>query len=228
MIQVFNLIKTYGGGAPALADISFSVKEGEFVFLTGPSGAGKTTLFKILFGGEKYDRGQVLVNGVNVGKLSEENLFFLRRDIGVVLLPEVRRRIGMVFQDYKLLPKKTVFENISFAQEVIGVPSKTIRIRTWEVLKSVGLTPKKDAYPLQLSGGEQQRVAIARALVNNPKIILADEPTGNLDPEISLKILNLFEKINQEGKTVIFATHSLEMLRAQNHRLLTLNRGKII
>ncbi len=216
MIQVFNLIKTYGGGAPALADISFSVKEGEFVFLTGPSGAGKTTLFKILFGGEKYDRGQVLVNGVNVGKLSEENLFFLRRDIGVV------------FQDYKLLPKKTVFENISFAQEVIGVPSKTIRTRTWEVLKSVGLTPKKDAYPLQLSGGEQQRVAIARALVNNPKIILADEPTGNLDPEISLKILNLFEKINQEGKTVIFATHSLEMLRAQNHRLLTLNRGKII
>ena len=216
MIQVFNLIKTYGGATPALADISFSVKDGEFVFLTGPSGAGKTTLFKILFGGEKYDRGQVLVNGVNVGKLSEENLFFLRRDIGVV------------FQDYKLLPKKTVFENISFAQEVIGVPSKTIRIRTWEVLKSVGLTPKKDAYPLQLSGGEQQRVAIARALVNNPKIILADEPTGNLDPEISLKILNLFEKINQEGKTVIFATHSLEMLRAQNHRLLTLNRGKII
>ena len=216
MIQVFNLIKTYGGGAPALDDISFSVKEGEFVFLTGPSGAGKTTLFKILFGGEKYDRGQVLVNGVNVGKLSEENLFFLRRDIGVV------------FQDYKLLPKKTVFENISFAQEVIGVPSQTTRTRTWEVLKSVGLTPKKDAYPLQLSGGEQQRVAIARALVNNPKIILADEPTGNLDPEISLKILNLFEKINQEGKTVIFATHSLEMLRAQNHRLLTLNRGKII
>ena len=216
MIQVFNLIKTYGRAAPALADISFSVKDGEFVFLTGPSGAGKTTLFKILFGGEKYDRGQVLVNGVNVGKLSEENLFFLRRDIGVV------------FQDYKLLPKKTVFENISFAQEVIGVPSKTIRTRTWEVLKSVGLTPKKDAYPLQLSGGEQQRVAIARALVNNPKIILADEPTGNLDPEISLKILNLFEKINQEGKTVIFATHSLEMLRAQNHRLLTLNRGKII
>ena len=216
MIQVFNLIKTYGGAAPALADISFSVKDGEFVFLTGPSGAGKTTLFKILFGGEKYDRGQVLVNGVNVGKLSEENLFFLRRDIGVV------------FQDYKLLPKKTVFENISFAQEVIGVPSQTTRTRTWEVLKSVGLTPKKDAYPLQLSGGEQQRVAIARALVNNPKIILADEPTGNLDPEISLKILNLFEKINQEGKTVIFATHSLEMLRAQNHRLLTLNRGKII
>ena len=216
MIQVFNLIKTYGGSTPALADISFSVKDGEFVFLTGPSGAGKTTLFKILFGGEKYDRGQVLVNGVNVGKISEENLFFLRRDIGVV------------FQDYKLLPKKTVFENISFAQEVIGVPSKTIRTRTWEVLKSVGLTSKKDAYPLQLSGGEQQRVAIARALVNNPKIILADEPTGNLDPEISLKILNLFEKINQEGKTVIFATHSLEMLRAQNHRLLTLNRGKII
>ena len=216
MIQVFNLIKTYGGGAPALADISFSVKDGEFVFLTGPSGAGKTTLFKILFGGEKYDRGQVLVNGVNVGKISEENLFALRRNIGVI------------FQDYKLLSRKTVFENISFAQEVIGVPSKTIRARTWEVLKSVGLTSKKDAYPLQLSGGEQQRVAIARALVNNPKIILADEPTGNLDPEISLKILNLFEKINHEGKTVIFATHSLEMLRAQNHRLLTLNRGKII
>ena len=216
MIQTFNLSKTYGGATPALSDISFSVQDGEFIFLTGQSGAGKTTLFKILFGWEKFDQGQVLVNGINVGKLTDRNLFTLRRNIGVV------------FQDYKLLPRKTVFENVAFALHVVGADRKTIRFKTWEALKNVGLTPKKDAYPPQLSGGEQQRVAIARALVNDPKLILADEPTGNLDPEISLEILKLFEHMNQKGRTVIFATHSLEMLRARDHRRLILNRGKIV
>jgi cell division transport system ATP-binding protein len=216
MIQAFNLHKSYGGGAPALQNVSFTIQEGEFVFLTGQSGAGKTTLFKILFGWEALDRGQVLVGGINVGKLNENNLYTLRR------------KVGVVFQDYKLLPKKTVFENVAFAQQIIGADKKTIRFNTWDALKSVGLTNKKDAYPPQLSGGEQQRVAIARALVNDPQLILADEPTGNLDPEISLEILELFEKMNQQGKTVIMATHSLEMLQVRDHRLLILNRGRIV
>ena len=216
MIQVFNLYKSYGSVSPALSDISFHIQDGEFVFLTGQSGAGKTTLFKILFGWEKIDRGQVLVSGINVGKLNETNLYTLRR------------KIGIVFQDYKLLLGKTVFENVAFAQEIIGSEKKSIRLRTWDALKKVGLTKNKDFYPSQLSGGEQQRVAIARAMVNNPQLILADEPTGNLDSEISMEILGLFEQMNQQGKTVIFATHSMEMLRVKEHRLITLNRGKII
>lgn len=216
MIQVFNIYKTYGGASQALTDVSFTVEQGDFIFLTGPSGAGKTTLLKILFGWESFDRGQVVVNGINIGKVRERNLYTLRRDIGVV------------FQDYKLLPRKTVFENIAFAQEIIGADRKSIRFKTWEALKNVGLTHKKDAYPPQLSGGEQQRVAIARALVNSPKIIFADEPTGNLDPDISLEILRLFEKVQAKGVTVLFATHSLEMLKASDHPLLILNRGRVI
>lgn len=216
MIQVFNLYKTYGGIAPALSDVSFTILDREFVFLSGKSGAGKTTLFKILFGWEDIDRGQVLVEGVNVGKLNEKNLYILRR------------KIGVVFQDYKLLRGKTVFENVAFAQQIICSDKNTIRIKTWEALKKVGLTKKKEAYPNQLSGGEQQRVAIARAMVNDPQLILADEPTGNLDQDISMEILGLFEQINQEGVTVIFATHSAEILRVKEHRLLILNRGKVV
>lgn len=216
MIQVYNLYKSYGGGTPALMDVSFTIQDGEFVFLTGQSGAGKTTLFKILFGWEKIDRGQVLVGGVNVGKLNEKNLYALRR------------RVGVVFQDYKLLRRKTVFENVAFARQVIGSDKKTIRFKTWDVLKKVGLTTKNEAYPAQLSGGEQQRVAIARAMVNDPQLILADEPTGNLDSEISIEILKLFEEMNQQGITVVFATHNMEMLRVREHRLLTLNRGKMV
>ena len=216
MIQVFNLFKSYGGISPALNDISFTINQGDFVFLTGPSGAGKTTLLKILFSWERFEKGQVLVNRINVGKLEEKKFYTLRR------------RIGVVFQDYKLLARKTVFENISFAQEVVGADHKTIKFRTWEALKNVGMTHKKDYYPRQLSGGEQQRAAIARALVNSPEIVLADEPTGNLDPEISLKILKLFEKVQMSGTTVIFATHSLEMLKAGNHPIFMLNRGRLV
>ncbi len=216
MIKVFNLYKSYGGMSSVLSDISFEIQDGEFVFLTGPSGAGKTTLFKILFGWEKFDRGQILVGGVNVGKLNQKNLYLLRRNIGIV------------FQDYKLLAKKSVFENVAFAQEIIGVDTKTVRSKTWNALKSVGLVKKKDSYPSQLSGGEQQRVSIARAMVNNPDLILADEPTGNLDSEISKEILGLFEKINQQGKTIILATHSPEILREKECRRLSLNRGKLL
>ena len=216
MIKVFNLYKSYGGVSPVLSDISFDVQDGEFVFLTGQSGAGKTTLFKVLFGWEKFDRGQILVGGINVSKLNEKNLYLLRR------------KIGIVFQDYKLLARKTVFENVAFAQQIIGADSKTARSKTWNALKSVGLAKKKDSYPSQLSGGEQQRVSIARAVVNDPELILADEPTGNLDSGISKEILAVFEKINQQGKTIIIATHSAEILRAKKCRRLSLERGKLL
>ena len=216
MIQVFNVVKMYDGSNPVLDNISLEISKGEFVFLTGPSGAGKTTILKILFGWENFETGQVLVQGINVGKLTHRNVYTLRRSM------------GFVFQDYKLLPNKTVFENVSFAQEVIGHDRKTIRFKTWEVLKNVGLTPKKDAYPAYLSGGEQQRIAIARAMVNSPAIILADEPTGNLDPDIAIEILKLFEELNQKGSTIIFATHSQEIMKAGNHRVISLNRGKVV
>ena len=216
MIQVFNVVKMYDGSNPVLDNISLEIPKGEFVFLTGPSGAGKTTILKILFGWESFETGQVLVQGINVGKLTHRNVYTLRRSMGVV------------FQDYKLLPNKTVFENVSFAQEVIGHDRKTIRFKTWEALKNVGLTPKKDAYPAYLSGGEQQRIAIARAMVNSPAIILADEPTGNLDPDIAIEILKLFEELNQKGSTIIFATHSQEIMKAGNHRVINLNRGKVV
>ena len=216
MIQIFNVVKMYDGSNPVLDNISLEITKGEFVFLTGPSGAGKTTILKILFGWESFEKGQVLVQGINVGKLTHRNVYTLRRSMGVV------------FQDYKLLPNKTVFENVSFAQEVIGHDRKTIRFKTWEALKNVGLTSKKDAYPAYLSGGEQQRIAIARAMVNSPAIILADEPTGNLDPDIAIEILKLFEELNQKGSTIIFATHSQEILKAGNHRVISLNRGKVV
>ena len=216
MIQIFDVVKMYDGSNPVLDNVSMEIAKGEFVFLTGPSGAGKTTVLKILFGWEQFDKGHVLVRGMNVGKLTNRNIYTLRRSMGVV------------FQDYKLLPNKTVFENVSFAQEVIGRDRKTIRFKTWEVLKNVGLTPKKDMYPSYLSGGEQQRIAIARAMVNEPSIILADEPTGNLDPDISIEIFKLFEEMNKKGVTIIFATHSQEIVRLGNHRVINLNRGKIV
>ena len=216
MIQVFDVVKMYDGSNPVLDNVSMKIAKGEFVFLTGPSGAGKTTILKILFGWERFDKGQVLVHGLNVGKLTNRNLYTLRRSMGVV------------FQDYKLLPNKTVFENVSFAQEVIGRDRKTIRFKTWEVLKNVGLAPKKDMYPAYLSGGEQQRIAIARAMVNEPSIILADEPTGNLDPDISIEIFKLFVEMNKKGVTIVFATHSQDIVRLGNHRVINLNRGKVV
>ena len=216
MIQLFNVVKNYGSGKPALDDVSLRIAKGEFVFLTGPSGAGKTTVLKILFGWECFDEGQVLVQGINVGRLDAGNIHTLRRSIGVI------------FQDYKLLPNKTVFENVAFAQEVTNRDRKTIKFKTWEALKNVGLTPKKDSFPPQLSGGEQQRVAIARAMVNTPPIILADEPTGNLDQEISIEILKLFEDMNRNGATIVFATHSQDVMKPKKHRVIVLNRGKVV
>jgi cell division transport system ATP-binding protein len=215
MIQLFNVKKKYGSGIPALDDVSLKIEKGEFVFLTGPSGAGKTTILKILFGWENFEEGQVLVQGINVGKLDVGNIHTLRRSIGVI------------FQDYKLLSNKTVFENVSFAQEVTNHDRRTIKFKTWGALKNVGLTSKKDSLPAHLSGGEQQRVAIARAMVNSPPIILADEPTGNLDHEIALEILKLFEEINRNGSTIVFATHNQDILKLGKHRVIVLKRGKV-
>ena len=214
MIQIFNLYKTYGS-TPALIDISLAIKEKDFVYITGPSGAGKSTLLKVLYRRESFSRGQILVKGINISKIKAKNLYTLRR------------KVGIVFQDYKLLPKKTVFENIAFAQEMVGASSKAIKFNTWDALKKVRLTHKKDSFPPQLSGGEQQRVAIARALVNSPPILLADEPTGNLDPDMAQEIFRLFEEANRRGMTVVFATHSQEMLKLGNHPVITLNRGRI-
>lgn len=216
MIQLFNVYKTYSGNIPALVDISFSIRKAGFYFITGPSGAGKSTLLKIIFRWENADQGQVLVNGINLSKIRASNLYVLRRHIGVV------------FQDYKLLPGRTVYENVALAQEVIGASKKTIRHKTWDALKSVGLTQKKNAYPLQLAGGEQQRAAIARAIVNSPRILLADEPTGNLDPEISQEILKLFIKANQSGVTVLLATHSQSILNNTNFPTISLFRGRMV
>lgn len=215
MIQLYNVYKSYNN-TPALVDVSFIIKKGAFVFVTGPSGAGKSTLLELLFGWETYDKGQVLVNGTNVGKLKYNRLW------------QLRRQIGVVFQDYKLLPGKTIFENVAFTLEIIEADKKTIRYKAWEALKNVGLSHRKDAYPMELSGGEQQRVAIARALVNSPAILLADEPTGNLDPEMASEILHLFEKANIEGTTVVLATHSQRILNEGNHAVITLNNGKIV
>ena len=216
MIQVFDVLKMYDGTNPVLDSFSMDITKGEFVFLTGSSGAGKTTILKILFGQESFEKGQVLVHGINVGNLTHKNIYTLRRFMGVV------------FQDYKLLPNKTVFENVAFAQEVIGRDRKTIQLKTWEALKSVGLTPKKDTYPACLSGGEQQRIAIARAMVNEPSIILADEPTGNLDPDISIEILKLFEELNKKGTTIVFATHSQEIIKRGEYRIINLSQGKAL
>jgi len=216
MIQLYNVYKSYGGITPALVDVSMVIEQGAFVFVTGPSGAGKSTLLKILFRWERFDRGQVVVNGMNLSKMPLHKLYLLRREIGVV------------FQDYKLISNKTVFDNVAFALEAVEAERRTLRQRTWEVLKDLGLSQKKDAYPLQLSGGEQQRVAIARALANRPKILLADEPTGNLDPDIAEEVLKIFDKANRSGTTVLFATHSQEILKKSDHPIVALNRGKII
>lgn len=215
MIQVYHIYKSYGN-YQALVDVGFKVERGEFLYITGPSGAGKTTLLNILFCGTKADKGQIIVNGKNIFKLKNSDI------------PYYRRGIGVVFQDFKLLSKRTVYENIAFAQRVIGVNSKEIKRRVWMALKMVGLSHKKDLIPLSLSGGEQQRVAIARALINEPPIILADEPTGNLDYDISMEIMKLFEDANSKGTTVVVATHNREIIRNFPYRVVKLNQGRLI
>ena len=213
MIQTFHVYKQYGRDNAALADVTLEIDKGEFVFLTGPSGAGKTTFLKLIFREETPSQGQILVNGRNVSAIPEAKIPFLRRDIGVV------------FQDFKLLRRKTVFENVAFVLRVMGIAKPERKRRAFQILKQVGLHHKMNSYPLQLSGGEQQRVAIARALINEPVLLLADEPTGNLDPELAFEIMSLFQEINARGTTVLVATHDRDMITRLGKRVINLEKG---
>jgi len=214
MIQLHRVTKQYEG-VPALREVSFSVAKGEFVFVTGPSGAGKTTLLKILFCAEHADEGQIIIQGMNTFRLHASSI------------PYLRRNMGFVFQDYKLLPHKTVFENIALALKVVGAPYGDIERRTYQVLKKVGMEAKRHLVPPKLSGGEQQRVAIARALVNEPLVLLADEPTGNLDPQSGQEVFRLFKDINMKGTTVVVATHDWETVRKMQRRIIMMERGRV-
>jgi cell division transport system ATP-binding protein len=214
MIQLFHLFKKYGPHV-ALDDVNLRITKGEFVFVTGPSGAGKTTLLRLIFGAEKPERGYILINSINLTRISRSKMDLLHR------------KIGFVFQDFKLLPRRTVFENVAIALEVTGEPTRWIRERTRRTLELVGLEDKEKVYPLSLSGGEQQRVAIARAIVKGPMILLADEPTGNLDPDLTREIMALFRSIHQKGTTVVIATHSRDLLEDIPYRTILLQRGKL-
>jgi cell division transport system ATP-binding protein len=216
VIEIDGLSKVYARDVFALDDITLSVGRGEFAFLTGASGAGKTTLLRILLRRERPTGGRVEVDGRDLSTLSTADV------------QRYRRAVGFVFQDFKLIQRKTVFENVIFALRILGVADVQQRRRTFQVLKWVGLQHRANAYPMELSGGEQQRVAIARALVNEPVLVLADEPTGNLDPDLSLDIMNLFREINATGTTVLVATHDRELVRHVNRRAITLDRGRVV
>ncbi|EMC00495.1 cell division ATP-binding protein FtsE [Streptococcus mutans] len=216
LIQMKGVTKKYNRGATALRNITISVNQGEFVYLVGPSGAGKSTFIRLLYREERTTKGALKVGKFNLAKMKKREI------------PILRRSIGVVFQDYKLLPNKTVFENISFAMEVIGEKPRVIKKRVTEVLDLVGLKHKMRSFPDQLSGGEQQRVAIARAIVNNPQVLIADEPTGNLDPEISWEIMQLLERINLQGTTVLMATHNRQIVDTLRHRVVAIEDGRIV
>lgn len=211
-----NVYKTYPNGVGAIFNLNLSIERGDFVFIIGGSGSGKSTLIKMLYREEKPSRGEIILGGVNVGKLRNSRVY------------KLRRLIGVVFQDYKLLPKLTVYENVAFALEVTGVDGKEIRKRVIDVLGKVGLKHKAKEYPDKLSGGEQQRVAIARAVVNRPKILICDEPTGNLDPTISMEIMDILEKINREyGTTILMVTHDIDIVKKLKKRVLVLKDGRL-
>jgi cell division transport system ATP-binding protein len=216
MIEANGISKTYARGVYALRNLTLKVNKGEFVFLTGPSGAGKSTLLRLLLRRDLPSEGQLIVGGRNLADLTPRQV------------QAYRRSIGFVFQDFKLLPNKTVIENVALVPRVLGMPPAQQQRRTFQVLKWVGLQHRMSAYPLELSGGEQQRIAIARAIVNDPVIIVADEPTGNLDPDLSLEIMNLFREINARGTTVLVATHDRELIRRVGRRALTLSHGEIV
>jgi cell division transport system ATP-binding protein len=215
VIETQGLGKTYGRGLYALHNLNLKVEKGEFVFLTGPSGAGKSTLLRLLLLQERPTEGEVIVGGRNLAHLTPDEV------------QAYRRTVGFVFQDFKLVATKTVFENVAFALRVLGVPVEQQRRRTYQVLKWVGLQHRLNAFPEELSGGEQQRVAVARALVNEPHLVLADEPTGNLDPDLSLEIMNLFRDINASGTTVVVATHDRELIKWVGRRVVQLEHGRL-
>lgn len=214
MIQLFHVSKHYER-RPALSDITLEIEKGEFILLMGASGAGKSTLLKLLIGAEQPDDGQIFVQGRNVSKLS------------IPEIPYLRRKVGIVFQDFRLLPKKTVFDNVSLPLLVQGSTQNDIRRKVLEALKAVGLDHRKDQFPLGLSTGEQQRVCIARAIVNGPIVLLADEPTGNLDPDLTTEIIELFKLINARGTTILVATHDPQVMAQVNRRVISLHQGKL-
>ncbi len=216
MIELYHISKQYETGQWALMDINLHIKKGEFWFVTGPSGSGKTTLLKIIFREILPTRGQIIVNGVNILRLPDHQIYKLRRSMGIV------------FQDFRLLFHKRVFDNVAIALHFFGLPIKEIRRRVFNALRLVNLQQKMWDYPSHLSYGEQQRVAIARAVVNTPEILLADEPTGNLDPELAFEIISVFKEINKQGTTVLICSHDKELIRHFGDRILFLLRGKII
>jgi len=215
MIQFYHVSKTYDGRRPAIKDVSFKVGKGEFVFLTGPSGAGKTTILKLMLCAERCDDGQILIAGRNIARLKQGDI------------PPLRRTVGIVFQDFKLIERKTVFDNVALSLRILGTHEETVQKKTATILKSLGIYAKKDSYPRQLSGGEQQRTAIARALVKDPLILLADEPTGNLDWEVSQDIMALIKDIHTQGTTVIVATHNPELIKRMPKRVLQIEGGRV-
>ncbi|HEY7746654.1 MAG TPA: cell division ATP-binding protein FtsE [Desulfuromonadales bacterium] len=216
MIQIYNLGRAYQKDSAALDDITLKIPKGDFVYITGPSGAGKSTLLKLLYGAEKPNRGQILIDGQNLTRMSPARISLLRR------------RMGVVFQDFKLLTARTVFENVAFPLEIQGRKRYEISKKVYQTIKQVGLEHKLQRHPLELSGGEQQRVAIARALVVDPLVLLADEPTGNLDPEVTVEILELFRGANARGTTVLLATHDRELIRRFPRRLIVLESGRLV
>jgi cell division transport system ATP-binding protein len=216
LIEMQDVWKTYPTGAHALKGVSVKIDRNEFVYLVGPSGAGKSTFMKLIYREEVPTKGQISVNGFNIGKLKPRKI------------PYVRRNIGVIFQDFRLLPKMTVYENVAFALEVIEAPKRVIKKRVNEVLDLVGLKNKGTRDPSQLSGGEQQRVAIARAIVNNPSVIIADEPTGNLDPETSWGIMQLLDEINFRGTTIVMATHNKDIVNKMRRRVIAIENGNIV
>ncbi len=216
MIRFENVTKSYKGDVVALRELSLEIGKGEFVFLVGPSGSGKSTFLKLLLRDEVSTSGRVLVAGRDIGRL------------GAWKVPSLRRNIGCVFQDFKLLPTKTVYENVAFALEVIGRPKHIVRTQVPQILDLVGLSKKAENFPSELSGGEQQRVSIARAFVNRPLILLADEPTGNLDPATTVGIMRLLDRINRTGTTVVMATHDQRIVDAMRRRVIELDRGTLV
>ena len=216
LIRIKDVRKTYKTGTTAIYDMNLSIGKGEFVFIIGSTGCGKSTLIKMLYREEKPTKGQILIGGLNVGKIRNRKVY------------KLRRKIGVVFQNYQLLPNKTAYENVAFALEVLGLPKDEIHTKTMKVLDLVGLKSKAKQYPKHLSGGEQQRVARARAIVNGPKILICDEPTGNLDPKTSLEIMDVLEAINELGTTIIMVTHDIEIVRKLKKRVVKLDSGRIV
>ena len=216
MIRLSDVVKEYDSGTKALRGISLRIEDGEFVFLVGPSGSGKSTIIKLLTGEITPTAGQIAVNGFSLTNIAERQI------------PLLRRSVGVIFQDFRLIEKKTVYENLSFAMRAVGASPREIKKRIPYVLELVGLEEKTDRYPNEISGGEQQRVAIARALINNPSTIIADEPTGNLDPARSLEIMRLLERINQLGTTMVVVTHEKDLVNQFKKRVVMLDQGRII